>query len=119
MAALFGTDMEVGVGTSVTIGTRMAIGNSVEEGIGILVGANGAVAARRVGTDGFNVGVVLVIDGSTSVTTVVVGTTSCPAQAISEIPATKPGQPPLRVKRTGPPLQWRMEFLLVPTVPAP
>jgi len=95
----------VAVGNGVAVGTRTAVGDNVEVGVGVLVGTNVGIGVRVGDTVGSSVGGVLVIDDFTSVTTGEGRNCSCPAHAIRNIPTAKITQPPLRVKRTGPPLR--------------
>jgi UDP-3-O-[3-hydroxymyristoyl] glucosamine N-acyltransferase len=97
----------IAVGNGVAVGIRTAVGNKVEVGVGVLVGTDVAtgVEVGMDGTVGSSLGGVLVIDESTSLTTGEGRNCSCPAHAIRNIPAAKITQPPLRVKRTSPPLR--------------
>ena len=95
----------VAVGNGVAVGTMTAVGINVEVGVDVVVGTNTAIGAGVGGTVGSSVGGVAVIVDSTLETTGEGRTPSCPAHAIRKIPAAKIVHPPIRAKRTGPPLR--------------
>jgi len=97
----------VAVGNGVAAGTKTAVGNNDEVGVGVgdLVGTNVALGVGVGGAGGSSLDGVVVVDDSTSVTTSEGRAPSCPAHAIRTIHAATIAQPPLRVKRTGLPLR--------------